>query len=470
MNELGQVDAYKLLHQGSIALGEAERNGMRVDMEYVQRISKELVVREKELQDKVLDTKGGSLWAAKFGTRLKFGGDDQLAWVLFDRKALNLEPVRWLDDEKTKPAMDKDALVGLDAEIVAPVLELRKVNKTLHTYLAQITREVNEDGFIRPFFNLDKVVTFRSSSDSPNFQNIPIRDPEMGELIRRAFIPRDGHVIVEVDYGGLEVRIACCYHKDPRMIHYLETDYDMHREWAAKCFRLPTDEVDKKVRFFAKNCFVFPEFYGDYWKKCARALWESVQPLSTVSGVPMPEHLKEAGFRSLEATMTHPKTKKPIDPDAFETHIHTMERELWDDTFPVYRDWKPTWIDSYREKGYIDLLTGFRIRDVLGDNDIINYPVQGAAFHCLLWSFIQTQNWVKRERMKTCLIGQIHDSIVADVHTTELPKYLQRVNEVMTQDIRREWKWIIIPLEIEAEACKEGETWHDKKVVEIPTA
>ncbi|NIS13857.1 MAG: hypothetical protein GWN12_18860, partial [Thermoplasmata archaeon] len=86
--------------------------------------------------------------------------------------------------------------------------------------------------------------TFRSSSDSFNFQNIPIRDLELARLIRQAIIARSGHRLVEIDYSGVEVHVAACYHQDPTMLEYLEDkSKDLHRDMAMEIFKLPLEEL-----------------------------------------------------------------------------------------------------------------------------------------------------------------------------------------------------------------------------------
>ena len=69
--------------------------------------------------------------------------------------------------------------------------------------------------------------------------------------------------------------------------------------------------------------------------------------------------------------------------------------------------------------------------------------------------------------MKTLVVGQIHDSIVADVPESELGDYLHLANDVMTRQLPRVWKWIITPLEIEAEVSPLNGCWADKKEVKI---
>jgi DNA polymerase I-like protein with 3'-5' exonuclease and polymerase domains len=104
----------------------------------------------------------------------------------------------------------------------------------------------------------------------------------------------------------------------------------------------------------------------------------------------------------------------------------------------------------------------------MAKNQIINYPIQGSAFHCLLWSLIQiVQKELKKRKMKTIVVGQIHDSIIADVVEEELEEYLAMSNEVMTRRIIKDWPWIITPLEIEAEATPINGRWNEREEVNL---
>jgi DNA polymerase I len=117
------------------------------------------------------------------------------------------------------------------------------------------------------------------------------------------------------------------------------------------------------------------------------------------------------------------------------------------------------------KRGGFKTLTGFWIEGVMGRNDVINYPVQGSAFHCLLWSLIRLQRELRWGKMRALIVGQIHDSIVADVPADELDDFLPLAKRIMTEEIRKHWKWIIVPLDIEAEVSESN--WFEKKAVEI---
>ncbi len=450
--------AYRLLHEGSLALAEIENNGMRIDVPRLDRTIEQAAVQIRKLEGRLKEDELWKLWKRRFGDRASLGSLHQLSQILYDE--LGHEPKSYTSGgrgskeekkRKRRPTMNEEALSRINLPFIKTYLRMGKIKDLRSTNLLGVRREVGGDGLLHPVFNLHLARTYRSSSNSPNFQNIPVRDKLLSKLIRRCFVPREGHVLVEVDYGALEVRVAACYNKDPRLIEYIcDPTKDMHRDMAAECYLLDEDQVTKETRFYAKNQFVFPEFYGSYWKKVAPKLWDVIDRfgLKTVDGVPLKEHLGGNGIDDYEE---------------FERHIEEVERDFWENRFPDYARWKVDWYKRYQRKGGFRMLTGFRVDGVYRRNDVINYPVQGAAFHCLLWSLVRIVKWIGKEKMRSKVIGQIHDSIVADVHRDELDDYLAKVEEVMTRDIRREWPWIIVPLEIEAEVSETN--WYEKEPV-----
>jgi DNA polymerase-1 len=454
--------AYKLLHDGCIALANVEANGMRVDVEYLDNTIQSTKGTIKQLEEELRDADLYKIWRREFGTRAKLGSREQLAKILFG--VMGHKPTAFT--KTGKPKMDGASFETIDDPFVAKYLQLEKHKKINNTFLAGIKREVC-DGFLHPSFNLHRVQTYRSSSDSPNFQNFPIRDPVMGEVIRRCFIPREDRHIVEIDYSGIEVRVAACYHKDPAMLSYIEDpSKDMHRDMAAQCYAVKPDQVSKGMRYCGKNMFVFPQFYGDYYLNNAKALWEAIDKMGhEVDGVPLKQYLKTKGIQKLGTC----NPKLAPGPNTFEKHIQKVERDFWDNRFQRYAEWKKKWWELYLKNGGFSTLTGFHIEGVLGRNDVINYPVQGSAFHCLLWSLIKLNKQLRKRKMKSLIVGQIHDSIVADVHKDELQDYLQLAKQIMTEDLREKWKWIITPLDVEAEVTPINGTWHEKKEQEIGT-
>lgn len=451
-------DAHRLFREGSRALAIVETNGMRVDVDLMDRTIKEVGEKIAKLTAKLKTTEVWRIWKRRWGERSNLGSRSQLATVLFDVMGHEAK-------EKTETGRDRvdvKSLEKVDLPFVRHWVRVEKLKKLRSTYLVGIRREV-VDGLLHPSFNLHLVRTYRSSCDSPNFQNIPIRDPEIGKLIRSCFVPRDGHVLVEIDYGALEFRIYSCWCGDKRMIEYASNSaLDIHRDMAAECYLMSTKQVTKQARFYAKNQFVFPTLYGSYFCNTSRDLWGAIESanLETADGMPLYEHLSNQ--KIFERGRCNPKDSP--EPHTFERHIQDVEKEF-NKKFPEWSKWKDKWLEQYRKRGWFQTMTGFVCAGTYSRNELYNYPVQGPAFHCLLWSLTRLVQQLKTRKMKSLVVGQIHDSIVADVAKEELSDYLALAKQIMTIDVRKHWSWIVTPLVIEADVAEDN--WFNKKPVEV---
>ncbi|MHC1623168.1 MAG: DNA polymerase [Candidatus Methanospirareceae archaeon] len=445
-------DARRLLHEGVLALSYVESVGMRLDGLKLSHTIDKVAQRIRELESRLKSDEIWKRWKRRFRDKASLGSRYQLGQLLYGE--MDYKPVS-VTRLGNRASVDAEALSKIDLPFVGMYLQLEKLKKLLSTYLMGIQREVGSDGLLHPVFNLHLVRTFRSSSSSPNFQNIPIRDKRIGKLVRKCFIPRPGHALVEVDYSSLEVRVSTCYNRDKRLIEYVcDPTKDMHRDMAAECFLLSPDQVSKEIRFYTKNQFVFPEFYGSFYPLCAANLWEAMEQndLRLADGSLLRDWLCDKGIS--RRGNCDPKLS-PL-PGTFEHHIRKVEDRFWSDRFCDYYKWKKQWWSKYKQRGWLPLKTGFVCQGVYRRNDVINYPIQGSAFHCLLWSLIRIVRWLKKSKMKTVVVGQIHDSIVADVHLSEMDDYIAKVREVMTKDVREHWPWIIVPLDVEFAIHKEN--------------
>lgn len=484
-------EAYKLLHDGVQTLSQIEANGIAIDVEYLDRTLEEMGQQIKDLETRMRKSEVGRVWKREYHDKMNLGSGQQLGNVLF--KKMGFKPTE--ETESGRYRTGASDIEALDHPFVKDYIELERLKKTRNTFLCGIKRETTSAGLAHVHFHLHTVSTYRSSSRNFNFQNLPIRNPLQGAAVRRCFIPRtEDRRLVELDYSGIEVSIAACYHKDPRMIEYiLDPTKDMHRDMAAECFCLKPNQVDKMTRYCGKNMFVFPEFYGSFWLDCAENLWEALDlfDLKTKDETLVKKHLEELGMgkgrfhgRAESDFKNGPtvsyrnkaerlrKTKELLSQGykeggihakkGFYKHISDVQIRFWGQMFPQYASWKEKWYAAYQQQGWFETLTGFVIRGELGRNDVINWPVQGAAFHCLLKSLIELQRRLRKYKMDALIVGQIHDSILADVPDHEVETYLEIAHEVTTQWLRKQWDWIILPLEIEAEVTPLGGTWHDK--------
>jgi DNA polymerase I-like protein with 3'-5' exonuclease and polymerase domains len=481
--------AYSLMHEGVLALARAEMQGFRVDVDYVFRKKEHLKRKIVRLEEKFKDTDFYKGWEkAMRGKKVNINSPTQLGHYLYN--VMGIEPVKYTEGGKAggnkKGATDEEALKQLDIPELNILLEKGKIKKTIDVLEGFYNEQV--DGFIHPFYNLHTVRTFRSSSDSPNFQNTPKRDEEQMKICRRAIFPRLGHQLMEIDFGQLEVRISACYNKDKKLINDI-LHGDMHSDMATEIFMLDdiesklnsqnkiTKSGHKNLRQAAKNGFVFPQFYGDYYKNCVQNIamnwcklpqgkWSYGQGIvideigKSFRQYYISDHLISKGIKEYGKIV---RTEMGTKVTGFLRHVQKIENSFWNQRYTQYRDWKEEHFEEYQKRGYIDTLTGFRCSGVMRKNDVSNYPVQGAAFHCLLWSLIQTDKFIyELAKLDTRIIGQIHDSLILDVNPNELELVAKTIHRITTKDLLEHWNWIILPLEVDADLFQVDGSWIDK--------
>lgn len=462
-------EAYDLMHQGTLALAKMERHGIGFDEAKAQTFYVQLSEQIATLEQKIKKSTFYKEWQRSAKTEINIYSDLQLADFLYNIKGYTPTSVT----KTGKGATNAEALGHLGIKEVDWLLDIRKLKKARDTYLGSLMRE-NNSGRIHPHYNLNLVTTYRSSSSDPNFQNMPKRDKEIMKIVRSCLIPSPGFHLMEVDFSQLEVSIAAAYHKDPAMIDYLKHDRDMHKDMAKQIFFLKKFDKNNPyhsyLRKAAKNGFVFPQFYGDYYKPCALNLgqkwgklqdeeWKRGQGVLVDENTHLSDHLIKNGISSIYD---------------FIEHIKKIERHFWGRRFPVYQEWKETQWSNYQKRGYVDLYTGFRCyapsksgSSTLSRNDAINYPVQGSAFHCLLWSVIQLDKQLELHGMQTRMIGQIHDAIVIDVHPDEVNDVVSLAKNIMTKLLPEHWSWINVPLRVEFEMTPQDGSWAEMQGLRI---
>lgn len=425
---------------------------MRVDLDYLDGALERAGEKLKEMERELKETPEWEAWRKRFGVKANLTSRDQLGTVLFDVLGHPYPGEEYTADGDY--ITDINVLERVDTPFVAKFVAMMKMDKANTTYLGRIRRNVIGDRYY-PTFSLHTARTYRSSSD---LQNVPVRDETVAEIVRRCFTASPGCVIVENDLVGAEVKVAACYHKDSAMLDYInDPTKDMHRDMAAQLYMVPPEWVKKhgkEHRYGAKNKFVFPQFYGDYYVNCARALWDwavRAKLKSPEDGVSLIQWLARHGVKNLSD---------------FEQHVKSVEDDFWGRRFREYDAWKEQWYEDYLRDGGFETLTGFWIEGEMERNQVINYPVQGTAFHLLLWSITRINRILRQRKMRSRVMQQIHDSIVGDVVVEELKDYLDIVRQVITVDLLREFRWIIVPIAIENEICPPGRSWFHKRQVE----
>lgn len=421
-------------HQGQLMLMEIEKNGWCIDKKYYIEQDKKLERQLSILKKKILRTDEAKQYPEE---NFNFNSTKQLGKLLFD--ILKIKPIK--ETAAGANSTDAEALEKINTKFTQLILQHKKIYKLKNTYIASLLREEFE-GKIFPSYNLSIPESYRSSSTDPNLQNIPVRDKLAQETIRKGIIPSPGNMLMEVDYGSIEVRVGACLHKDPNMLNYIhDPNTDMHRDTAQELFI--KNEVTEDERFYAKNNFVFAQFYGDFYKNCARNLWKSIDKETK-------EHLKTKGITTYRK---------------FERHVQKIEDLFWNKRFKVYTKWKENIYNEYQKTGIVKLITGFVCKGYMRKNEVLNRPIQGPAFHCLLWAMIEIHNYLKTNGYETKIIGQIHDSIIFDVRPNELEELKPIIKKIMCEDIRKEWGWLIVPLEVDFEVSEINGNWCEMKKI-----
>lgn len=449
-------EAYQLLHEGSLALAKVESVGMRVDEKYLKGAIQSNKDEIAELTDKLKSDKIFKTWKRLHKDKTKITARQQLVETLAKEGILKEVTVTAKGNIKA----DESVLGKIDHPFVETYLKRAKMVKS-GEFLNSLAREVVK-GKIHPIFDLHIPITYRPSSSAPNLFNIPKRDEEQAKIVRQVFIPRKNHVFVELDFKAVEVVVAACYNKDPVLLNYVtDPSTDMHKDTAAEIFMCPKKLVSKNMRFHAKNQFVFAEFYGSVYQQCAPKLWEVIHrlDLEMEDGAKVSDYLKKNGIKKLGKCDFDERAQS----GTFEKHLQSVENSFWNDRFIEYTRWKERWWNKYLERGWIRYKTGFVVRGLYKKNEVLNYGIQGSAFHCLLWCEIQLIKFLIRRKFKSRIINQVYDSLLMDIHEKELDDILAMCKIIMEERIREHWKWIVAPLTVETEIGEEN--WYGLKEI-----
>jgi len=228
-------------------IGRMERRGIRVDRDYLARLSAEFSRDIQTLEEKIYEAACGPF---------TIGSPQQLGDVLYGR--LGLKGGR--KGKSGQYSTDVNELERLAAEGVdcaRLVLDWRQLTKLRSTYTDALQAVINpETGRVHTSFSLTGAQTGRLSSNDPNLQNIPIRT-EVGRKIRDAFVADPGHKILSADYSQIELRLAAHMADVPQLKEAFRAGEDIHNMTAEELF----GTVDRETRNKAKT-INFAILYG----------------------------------------------------------------------------------------------------------------------------------------------------------------------------------------------------------------
>ncbi len=349
-------------------LAEVERNGVKIDVPLLGKISLELAERMQALQQDAFREAGGEF---------NLGSPRQLGTILYDRLRL---PVLG-KTPKGEPSTAEEVLEELAAAHRLPriILDWRALQKLRSTYTEQLPQAVNpQTGRIHTSYHQAVAATGRLSSSDPNLQNIPVRNAE-GRRIRQAFIAEPGNALLAIDYSQIELRLMAHLSGDARLQAAFREGLDIHQATSAEVFGLPLDQVSADQRRAAK-AINFGLIYGMSAFGLARQL----------------------GIARGEA----------------QDYI-----DRFFGRYPGVRHFMETTRVKARESGYVETLFGRRLylQNIAARNaalrqyaerTAINAPLQGTAADLIKLAMIEVAGFLRREAPNVRMIMQVHDELV----------------------------------------------------------
>ncbi|HJP17399.1 MAG TPA: DNA polymerase I [Nitrospinota bacterium] len=368
------------------ALAEIEINGVKINKNFLKKMSKDL---EKDI----------SLSAQKIydmaGEKFNINSPKQLSELLFEK--LKIPPLK-----KTKTGYSTDMSVleqlATGYPLPAEIISYRQLSKLKSTYVDALPLLVNsKTGRIHTSFNQTVTATGRLSSSNPNLQNIPIRT-DLGRKIRKAFIAEKNHLLLSADYSQIELRILAHLSEDEVLIEAFKKGEDIHVQTGARIFNVFPNMVDSNMRRMAK-AVNFGIIYG-------------ISPFGLSKNIRV--SLKEA-------------------------------KEFIDHYFALYKGVKSyieQTITDARKNGYVttilnrrrylpELNSKNRQMKEFAERTAVNTPVQGSAADLIKIAMINISRAIKSKNLKSKMILQVHDELVFEIPEAEKKMMVDLVNKEM---------------------------------------
>ena len=386
-----------------------EREGVRIDTEYLKEYSAQLQNEKNEIEQQIYS------YAEK---TFNIGSPKQLGEVLFDHlKIVDKAPKTATKQYSTaedvlQKMIDKHPIVPL-------ILEYRSLSKLISTYLDAFPKLISgATNRLHTTFNQTVTATGRLSSNNPNLQNIPIRT-ERGREIRKAFVPRnDDYILLAADYSQIELRIIASLSHDRHMIEAFTNKYDIHTATAAKIYNIAMEQVTPELRRNAKSVN-FGIIYGI-----------SAFGLSEQLGIPR----KEAATLIDEYFLQYPDIKNYIESN----------------------------IEFARQYGYAQTLLGRRryLPDInsrnaglknFAERNSVNMPIQGTSADMIKIAMNNIYKTFEAKQLKSKMILQVHDELVFDVYKPEIDEVTTIVRNEMINALPLD-----IPIEVSTDM---GDNW-----------
>ena len=241
-----------LLQPAADAFVSIERRGIVIDPDRYTELEKEVTKEHKRLQDKLISRIPRKL-RIKYRDSLKLSRPVILRDLFFSDKGYGLEP-QMFTEETQQPSTSMHHLKKFaDHEDAGPfVAELKELNSaktTLSTFIVGAMKHIRTDGKFHPTYYLGAAEgggtnSGRSSCSNPNFQQLP-KHTKWAKPLRSAFVPPEGHAIMQADFSQGELRVCACVANEHRMLDAYKRNIDMHLLTGVELNGMSIDEALK---------------------------------------------------------------------------------------------------------------------------------------------------------------------------------------------------------------------------------
>ena len=390
-------------------LADMENEGIIACGDALKEYGDKLAVRIAELETQIQEAAGEAF---------NINSPKQLGVILFEKLKMP-----YAKKTKTGYSTAADVLDRLAPEfpIVADILEYRQLTKLKSTYADGLVTYIREDGRIHTSFNQTITATGRLSSTEPNLQNIPMRI-ELGRLIRKAFVPKDGYVFLDSDYSQIELRVLAHMSGDEKLIEAYQQAQDIHRITASQVFHIPFDEVTDLQRRNAK-AVNFGIVYG-------------------ISSFGLSQDLSISKKEAAEYI------------------------ERYFETYPKIKTFLDGLVEQAKQTGYVTTMFGRRrpvpelsssnfMQRSFGERIAMNSPIQGTAADIIKIAMIRVHDRLLEEGLQSRLILTVHDELLVATAKEET----EQVKAIMEEEMHHAAD-LKVTLEVDTHA---GNNWYEAK-------
>ena len=410
VTEEGQLKVYEDIElPSSDTLALMETQGIAIDRAKLQKLfdtlSSEVAKIAKEAY-KII------------GKEINLASPKQLQTVLFDE--LGMTGTKTL---KTGFSTNAAALTELFEKNGHPFLEkllAHRDSTKLKQMVETLLKAVEDDSKIHTTYVQTGTATGRLSSENPNLQNIPIRNPR-GAQIRDSFVASEGfETLLTADYSQIEMRIMAHLSEDPGLIEAFKAGEDLHRFVGSRIFGVEPNAVTSDMRAQVKAMS-----YG------------------LVYGLSEYGLAKQLGLANAEA--------KQLMKDYFER-------------FGGVRRYLAKVVEDAKAVGYTKTLHGrrrpfddlnssiFQVREN-ARRAALNAPIQGTAADLMKLAMNAIQVQMLATGLKSKMLLQVHDELVFEVAQGELETLKKLVVDKMSNIVE-----LSVPLDVQVGT---GRSWDE---------